>query len=951
MTAKVRALKAQGDGSAAAYYLDLASRDLTDYYAGRGESPGVWLGSGATALAEKMGVDPATGTQLDDAGAAAFAWLLSAKAGDSLLPDHRRQSGSGERVLGFDLTFGAPKGLSVLAAATDREDLRAAIHAAHDAAVAATMQTLEREICFVRRGKGGVRVEPGEGLIAASFRHRLARPVDAKEVAPDPHLHTHVVVANLVRGSDNQWSALDGRSIYDYQFAADGLYRAALIANLRERGVNLPWVKTANNLVEVDADPRLLKAFSRRHDELIEAARERGWDSAGGHVLAQRATRNAKDKEVAAASNATVAERTQQRLAQIELGTKAQPRPATLDDLHGLLLEQPTVQPTTDDGLRVAGEQATAPLGHTLDEPDHPHLAHRRATFNRPDTIRALALSVELGGAEPAQVLAAADELLVSSHVVRLEHVVPSHASDRTEDQMRRDAASAGAPWRKRYSTPEIVQMERRIASMAARGAASGCGVVTPEHLDQALAGSPWLAGEQVAAVRHLTRSGHQVALVVGVAGAGKTTMLRVAREAWESEGRTVLGATLAARAAGELHSGAGIQSSTIASLVGGLDRGNRLLPGTVVVVDEAVMADSRSLAALASAVAAAPGAQLVLVGDPRQIQSVEAGGIASLIVAEHPELVSVLEQNRRQSDATERARLANLRQGGDVKQVVQAWSEAERIHVVPTRDDAVVAMVEAWHEAREAGQDTVMLARTRADVLALNEVARSLRVAKGEVEAGDQVATTGQHFAPGDEVVGLRNDRSAGIHNGERGVVLATKSDELGQLEQVVVELDESIAVLDRSYLEAGDLGHGYALTVHKSQGMTTDVALVLATDDVTRELAYVMASRARERTDFYLPGGTPEPDDDAIAHTAAVEDARTPEERWAEAASKRAEQFAALAHGVEGDNDELEPDEPPEPITPAPTPAPDPEPDWDAYLGQDAHPERDDGPQREAG
>ena len=121
MTATVRKLAAPAGGSAADYYCDLASLDLTDYYAGRGESPGVWVGTGGAAMADRLGVEMPTGAAVDDAGSAAFRWLLSNEGADHLLPAHRRQHGGGDRVLAYDLTFGAPKGLSVLAAATGNE--------------------------------------------------------------------------------------------------------------------------------------------------------------------------------------------------------------------------------------------------------------------------------------------------------------------------------------------------------------------------------------------------------------------------------------------------------------------------------------------------------------------------------------------------------------------------------------------------------------------------------------------------------------------------------------------------------------------------------------------------------------------------------------------------------------------------------------------------------------
>ena len=187
-----------------------------------------------------------------------------------------RDPGTGERlkrvggrskVAAFDLTFSAPKSVSVLFAIGEPA-LAAALVEAHESAVDAAVGYLEREACRVRRGRGGVRREVGEGFVAAAYRHRMSR-------AEDPQLHTHVVAANMARGADGRWTALDATPIYQHAKAAGFLYQAHLRAAVRER---LPWVRwgpVRNGMAEIEQiAPEVLREFSTRRRQIEERERE-----------------------------------------------------------------------------------------------------------------------------------------------------------------------------------------------------------------------------------------------------------------------------------------------------------------------------------------------------------------------------------------------------------------------------------------------------------------------------------------------------------------------------------------------------------------------------------------------------------------------------------------------------------------------------------------------------
>ena len=332
-----------------------------------------------------------------------------------------------------------------------------------------------------------------------------------------------------------------------------------------------------------------------------------------------------------------------------------------------------------------------------------------------------------------------------------------------------------------------------------------------------------------------LTGSGDGAQVVVGRAGAGKTFALDAARAAWEASGHPVVGVALAARAAAELQAGAGIPSSTVDRLLADLERPgplSGLAPGTVVVVDEAGMLGTRKLARLLDH-AEQWRAAVVLVGDPRQLPEVAAGGAFSALARSLP--VSELKENRRQAEAWERVALSELR-SGSVTEALNAYERSGRVRLAPSADSSREAMVEAWWSSRQAGEDAMMYALRRADVDDLNARARARLKAAGGL--GDEPAeVAGREFAVGDKVMCLRNDYRLGVSNGTVGTVASVDQGD-------VVLADGTHLPL--SYLKAGHLTHAYASTVHKAQGATVDRAYLLGSDQLYREAGYVGMSRA---------------------------------------------------------------------------------------------------------
>ena len=255
-------------------------------------------------------------------------------------------------------------------------------------------------------------------------------------------------------------------------------------------------------------------------------------------------------------------------------------------------------------------------------------------------------------------------------------------------------------------------------------------------------------------------------------------------------------------------------------------------------------MVGTRALASLLDATEAA-GAKLVLVGDPRQLPEIEAGGALAALV----ERVGAIEltENRRQREPWERLALDALRLGR-AEVALATYERAGRVHSAPSVAEARLELVERWAESFAAGHDAVMLAVGRAEVAALNEDARATLRRSGRLGA-DVLEADGSGFAVGDKVVCLRNDRRIGVMNGTVGTV------EHAVGHGLAIQTADGARLVPKTYLEAGHLGHAYALTIHKAQGLTVERAYVLAGESLTQEAGYVAMSRARETTELFVP------------------------------------------------------------------------------------------------
>jgi ATP-dependent exoDNAse (exonuclease V) alpha subunit len=349
--------------------------------------------------------------------------------------------------------------------------------------------------------------------------------------------------------------------------------------------------------------------------------------------------------------------------------------------------------------------------------------------------------------------------------------------------------------------------------------------------------------------VRRLLTSGAGVDVVVGPAGTGKTRALRAAREAWEANGHTVIGASLAAVAARELQNGSGIPATSLARFLGDLQR-TGLPERVVIVVDEASMIGTRQHLELLEA-AAAHGAKLVLVGDPRQLSEIEAGGLFASL-ARSPEALQ-LTINQRQVEDWERAALAALRDG-DPGVALDAYADHDRVRLAADRQQLLDRLTADYLLARSAApdEDVLVLAVRNSDVRSVNaEVRGRLRehgvLGTDEVRVGTEERA--RTYAAGDEVVITRNDYRLQVFNGTRAHVKHVDA-RSGQLS---LSTRGGHEVVVPAAWAADRLDHAYAMTCHRAQGITVDVALLYGTAALSREAAYVAMSRGRMANYIY--------------------------------------------------------------------------------------------------
>jgi conjugative relaxase-like TrwC/TraI family protein len=609
----------------------------------------------------------------------------------------------------------------------------------------------------------------------------------------DPGIHLHWTVFNVTEGPDGRRTALDGKALYRERYAAEAVFQATLRRELVTRlGLVFDDVDRHGvaEVVGVSADMR--RAFSRRRAEIVAEMNRLGVHSGEGARIATLTTRKAKLTGIS------------------EDELRAEWRKRALDHRFDLS-NVPRVGRTPT--LKVDDAELAASV------------VEEHATFEARDSVRAVAKAARQG--------ASLDEILDRAGAFRA-------------------SGSAVAVEPGRWTTQEILAAERRIVA-AAEGAVQEVHAADRLTIDAAIGARPSLSAEQRHMVEVICSSGRPLDVVIGRAGAGKTFTLDAVREAFETSGHRVIGASLAARAAKELQSGAGIASTTAHSLHADLSsRRRKLRSGDVVVIDEAGMLGTRLMADIVDHARRAE-AKVILVGDPKQLPSIEAGGVLASLA----QRVQVLEltENRRQQDPQERF-IAHALRKGLTELAVRRMDAHGRVTVAHNNDALRDQLAIDWWQLHTGGMDAVIGAVHRSDVDDLN--ARVHALLEASEQLGPMVAIVDERrFCVGDQVMGLKNRYDLGILNGDLGTV--TGADE----QRLHVTLTDGREVgLPLDYVTE-HVRHSYARTVHKTQGMTCEVALLLGDDAMYAELGYTAVTRGTHENRIYTVVTSQEFDD----------------------------------------------------------------------------------------
>jgi conjugative relaxase-like TrwC/TraI family protein len=724
----------------------------------------------------------------------------------------RRAGGDGTRVAGIDMTFSAPKSVSALWAVSSPYE-RARIEAAHSKAVGGAIERTEREVELVRtRADGQLRWEKASSLLAAEFVHtssRLTRDQESGGV-PDPQLHSHVVVLGAER-VDGRFAAVDSRELFRAARANGAWYRAELAEGLRELGLQVEGGKGKDGrYFQVAGVPeRLAERWSMRGVEIERAAR----------AFRTRYGRNPRAGEL---GSLTVATR----------GTKAELKPGEVDrawkavgEEHGLSREQAQSLYTSREREPFSRERFERALLRKLTE-------HSATVSER--EMRARAYELIAGQAHPREADAAIGALTRSGELIALQG--------------------------DRWTTRELRELELRTLQLAASRSNEAAAPVREASLRQArlqvqrdIRGQ--LSAEQREAVRTITGPGG-LSVLVGQAGTGKGVVIAAAAGAWKREGHQVIGTAVAGATAERLGADANLERSiTTDALLARVQSGSVHLDAkTVVVMDEAGMADTKRLAALAEVTARAES-KLVLVGDHAQLSAIGAGGMFGELQGKVP--TAEVSEVHRARHAWEREAWQQVR-AGEAHRALASYQAHGRLHIADTREQAAEQMVDAWDRARQQRPDERLVMLTdasNAELDRINALAQERRAEAGELgsrsvelpdrpyglAAGDQVIFTAALYQPG----------QPRVENGTLGSVIDVSGQDRVSI-QTAGPQDREVQ-LDAE--ELGELRLDYAQHLYKAQGRTVDRSLVLTGGWQTdREHAYVALTRAQERTDIYV-------------------------------------------------------------------------------------------------
>ncbi|KQQ80975.1 MobF family relaxase [Arthrobacter sp. Leaf137] len=876
--------------------------DATTYYMKAGTPEGRWIGSGLNGISKEAGE---VVTQID--ARAVFDLATHPEAGTPLGRPHNRpiavENKNGppttrHAVVAFDLTFSVPKSVSVLWALSPRSTQERILRTHHDA-VEATLAWLEEKVIHTRAGRNGVAHLGTRGAVAASFDHWESR-------TGDPQLHTHLVIANRIqRITDGAWATLDSRTLYKAAVAASEHYNGLLFDALQEElgtdtDIRVPITTTHNPSQQLTGiEDELIREFSNR-SRLINVETDRlvsEWIEDHGHP--PTATTVIKLRQQA--TLATRAPKTElptplHRLSE-QWRTRAVEKGFRPSEVLAATINRSRLSPFSSSDF--AADWITSVASLTRER-----VAAKRSTWNRWNLLaeaERVCAQIRCRTSSDRAALMDAVATAAERQSVALNEYRYTVRPDAALDLRLGQQSCFDFQGSRLYTDATTLACEDAI--MAARNDDGGPAVradVTMDALDNAhRSEKSALHTDQRAAVADVVLSGNRLDAIVGPAGTGKTTTLGVVKTVWEAEygAGSVIGLAPAAASADVLgrelgmatenvskwlHEsmgrGAGMRAESFLDVQARLthapigehrsiayaQEATRLAAtqhrwsfhnNQLIVVDEASMVSTFQLAALVRQAQDA-GAKILLVGDPGQLDAIDAGGVLGWL--DRQGRASRLSTIWRFHEEWERTSSLKLRTGD--YSAISDYEQHQR-----TRHGTYLNMLDkaylAWQADSRAGKSSILIAADNETVSMLNERAQADLVAQGAVDAELTVQLAdGLRAGSGDTIIARGNNRRLidsdedfvrngtlydveGVHRD--GSVLAVRRETGARVE------------LPRTYLES-HVELGYATTAHRSQGVTVDTGHTVVTQGrLTRELLYVSMTRGRSGNFAYVSEG----------------------------------------------------------------------------------------------
>lgn len=787
-----------------------------NYYTRDQSAADEWQGK----LCEKLGLQDGAAVKAED-----FQVILSAR---------------GSKCAGYDLTFSAPKSVSIVSQIgtdTARRDMMEA----HREAVTAVLKEIEQHEIYTRARINGeiTPIKTGE-MAVAKFEHNLSRNAD-------PQLHTHAFVANMTT-YNNKLYAVDGGRLYQVQKIYGAEYRARLAQNLRARGYEITITDTDKGFFELSGMAQKdMEIFSTRRAEILADMEARGVSGAAEAQLSTLGTRQTKEKDI---DQAKLKEKWREAWGERQLAEKS---------------AAPLPEQDIAKGQRKAYAEAVAEL-------EQKNYAWTAKQFEQEITARGVGCGMTR---ERARELIAEDKTLL-------------------QGELKTKGVAEAKTY---YTTIKNYEQERKLFESVAEGRGGFAAALDRQTVESTMGevcrGKGWeLTAEQKNLLSHITTSRDNIIAVRGLAGVGKSFSLNAAREVLEKNGYEVMGAAPSGQAAKELAEDAGMEGQTAdgATRCGTLQRvmneaerrAGNAIPGQnyenkrewnfenikapakpkVYLIDEAGMIDNNSMSQffkMAEAERAAGGeVKIVLVGDDRQLPPVGTGNFFSDAVQREAIATAELTDIRRQQDPELLAAVREAVEGSQEKSL-DILTQGGDIHEIKTPKGRVSAIVREYMSLTDAERaETIILSAKNADRQRLNEAIRAKLVEAGKVEQGKEytVQTTkgekmeARSFAKGDKIVFLKNDIKAGVRNGTQGTIEKIE----GNIFKVNVGKEKAVSIDITKY---NRIDHAYALTTYKAQGATVKRAIInMSSQDKglnSRNAYYVDISRAKSKVSLY--------------------------------------------------------------------------------------------------